>query len=146
MPLIKYDRSYKEQLLIQLEEYVDSKDFPFLSGFTSSIKSYKQHLYDMADAKTDSDLSLQVSYLIKRAKEKCEAHLVMKLVEPKVNFVPIMFLLKSMHQFRDNTVLEVQGRDGKPIQLDITGKSVKELQDTMLKYSRRSTTKAKTKK
>lgn len=146
---MKYNRAFKLDLLEKFTTYIDTTEFPFLSKFATQENTYHQILYDFVDSKKDLDLCPQFSTLLKKAKDKSESYLITRLDLNKGNCASNMFLLKAMHQFRDNSSIEITGKDGKPVTFELTGKSINELQDTMLRAGKlnkiRNTTKNKAK-
>ena len=108
------------------DNYINTVDFPYLSKFATEYGIIRDDLY----------IFPTFVPLLKKAKAKCEQYLIDKLNQDKVNFVPFIFLLKSMHDFRDNSAIEVSGKDGKPVSLEFTGKSVQDLQAMFDKVTR----------
>ena len=121
----KYTLDEMNDLELLFSKYIETTEFPHLSKFASENGIIREDLY----------LFPSFVPLIKKAKDKCEAYLIGKLEKDQL-YGKYAFLLKSMHQFRDNSTLTVQGEQGKPIALELTSKSIEALQESMLKGSK----------
>lgn len=133
----KYTAEVKAELLEQLEKYVQDTECPFIEEFATLSNTYAQRLYEFPE----------FAETLKKAKNKRESYFQRVLIQgksPGNNPIPIIFMLKSMHGYRDSTAIVGDKDSPVTIKVEIDSQKVEDaIQAKLRKYKQKNTSKGK---
>ncbi len=124
----KYNNNEVQEIINKLIDFIDNDQFPTVAKFCIQNNVSRDAVNDYPEFHT----------LIKKLHDKSEAYLQQKLIDNKGNAASHMFLLKAMHQYRDNSQLTVSGDKEAPIKVEIQGLSNDDLQKAINDRARRN--------
>lgn len=106
----------------ELGEYVDSTEIPVVAEFCYKRGIPRAYIYEMGDK------CQELSDALKRCIDKKEAKLELLSLQGKVNASQAIFSLKQLG-WKDKQEIDqtVSGKDGGPVQIDMSGLSIDEL-------------------
>ena len=128
MPITKYSKEFRANLLDKFNEYIDTTLCPYADVFMLREKVPHSTFYGFSEL-TDA---------LKRCMQVREMYFVDKLVTNKGNVAAWMFLLKCQHNYREQTPVQVNTGDTKQITINLQGKDLAELQDLSTKQLRQA--------
>ena len=130
MPVTKYSKEFRADLLVKFNEYIEELDTPLLGEFAVMNDFDYQNMYNWPE----------FSYALKRCVEKTKYNHIRTLENAKSVVVSTsrMFLLKCMYGFRETTPIQVNTGDTKQITINLQGKDLAELQDIATKQLRQA--------
>ena len=153
MPLTKYNDDFKQNLLDNFYQYINSTDLPLIEEFcsknnlaTSTLNSFKDK-----DIKWD-DENAQLVYpsfndAFKKSHDKQRLFLIQQGLHSKINVgLAIMMLKQRWHGWRDD--YQLPANKGDSISIEVTGKPAEQLAGLMKKrlHTQRSSNIEKRKK
>ena len=128
MPVTKYSKEFRANLLVKFNEYIDETLCPYVDQFILDSKIPFGTFYSF-----DEFVELR-----KKTQKKREMYFIDKLVTNKGNVAAWMFLLKCQHNYREQTPVQVNTGDTKQITINLQGKDLAELQDLSTKQLRQA--------
>ena len=126
MPITKYTKQFRAELLVKFDEYIDATLCPYVDQFILDNKIPFSTFYSF-----DEFIELR-----KKTQKKREQYFLDKLVTNRGNIAAWMFLLKCQHNYRESTPIQVNTGDTKQITINLQGKSLDELQEMSFKQLR----------
>lgn len=124
----KYNDNEVQEIANKLTDFIKDKDFPTVAKFCTENDLNRDVIDDYPEF---ADLK-------KKLMSKAEDYLQSKLIDNKGNAASHMFLLKAMHQYRDNSQLTVSGDKEAPIKVEIQGLSSDDLQKALSERVRKN--------